>query len=124
MASSATRSVALRENAKRHSRNDIPTGEDRALTDADFRQKLRSYIEERFLVTFDADFPENSDLFREGVMDSFGYIQLHRFIESEFGIAFTDSELAQGVLASLTQIQDYVSRRLRAQTDARNIPGA
>lgn len=94
------------------------------MTDADFRQKLRGFIEERFLVTFDADFPEDSDLFREGVMDSFGYIQLHRFIESEFGIAFTESELAKGVLVSLTQFQDYVGRRLDLQTDAHTIPRA
>jgi D-alanine--poly(phosphoribitol) ligase subunit 2 len=82
------------------------------VTDTDYRQKLRGFVEERFLVTFDDDFPEDSDLFREGVMDSFGYVQLHRYIEREFGVTFTAADLAQGVLVSLTQIEAYVARRL------------
>lgn len=89
------------------------------MTDADYKHKLRSFIEERFLVTFDDDFPEDTDLFREGVMDSFGYVQLHRYIESEFGVTFTEADLTQGVLVSLTQIQAHVARRLNLQTTAK-----
>lgn len=86
------------------------------MTEADVRQKLRCFIEERFLVTFDVDFPEDTDLFREGVMDSFGYVQLHRYIESEFGVTFTEADLKQGVLVSLTQIEAYVARRLGSRS--------
>ncbi len=86
------------------------------MNDASYKLKLRNFIEERFLLTFDEEFPENSDLFREGAMDSFGYVQLHRFIENEFGITFTEIDLSQGVLVSLTQIQDYVGRRLGQST--------
>lgn len=86
------------------------------MTEADYRHKLRCFIEDRFLVTFDEDFPENTDLFREGVMDSFGYVQLHRFIEREFGVAFTEADLKSGLLVSLTQTQEHVARRLGLQS--------
>ena len=86
------------------------------MTEADYKRKLRSFIEDRFLVTFDDDFPEDTDLFREGVMDSFGYVQLHRYIESEFGVTFAEADLTKGLLVSLAQIQDYVARRLGQQS--------
>jgi acyl carrier protein len=89
------------------------------VTDADYKHKLRSFIEERFLVTFDDDFPEGTDLFREGVMDSFGYVQLHRYMESEFGVTFTEADLTQGVLVSLTQIQAHVAQRLNLPVSAK-----
>lgn len=80
-----------------------------------WRQRLRGFMEDRFLITFGPDFPEDSDLFREGVIDSFGYVQLHRFLESEFGIAFTEADLAQGLLVSLTQIETHVAQRLHGR---------
>ena len=87
------------------------------MADFDCKQKLRSFIEERFLVTFDDSFPEDTDLFREGVMDSFGYVQLLRYIESEFGVKLTEVDLTQGLLASLTQIQAHVEHRMEMRAD-------
>jgi hypothetical protein len=37
---------------------------------------IRAFIEEQFLIEFGDDFPEDTDLFRAGVMDSFGYVRL------------------------------------------------
>jgi acyl carrier protein len=74
--------------------------------------KIRAFIEKQFLVEFDATFPETTDLFREGVMDSFGYVQLHRFLEREFGIAFSEAELTKNLLASCTEICVYVLRKM------------
>ncbi|MDN3720439.1 hypothetical protein QW131_17405 [Roseibium salinum] len=45
--------------------------------------KIRDFIEDQFLIEFDETFPETSDLFKEGVVDSFGYIQLIRFLEKK-----------------------------------------
>lgn len=73
---------------------------------------IRAFIEEQFLVEFDDGFPEDSNLFKEGVMDSFGYIQLCRFLEREFGIAFTEAEMTGNVLVSLTQIRATVADKL------------
>lgn len=77
--------------------------------------KIRTFIEGQFLVEFDATFPEDTDLFREGVMDSFGYVQLHRFIEREFGIKLSEAELTENLLVSCTQICVYVLRKVAQQ---------
>lgn len=74
--------------------------------------KIRAFIEEQFLVEFDDDFPEDTNLFKEGVMDSFGYVQLCRFLEREFAIAFTEAEMTGNVLVSLTQIRATVAAKL------------
>lgn len=76
--------------------------------------KIRAFIEEQFLVEFDDDFPEDTNLFKEGVMDSFGYVQLCRFLEREFAITFTEAEMTGNVLVSLSQIRDTVATKLAA----------
>lgn len=74
--------------------------------------KIRDFIEEQFLIEFDDSFPEDSDLFKEGVMDSFGYVQLIRFLEQEFDIRFTEQEMTGDVLVSLAQIRETVARKV------------
>lgn len=74
--------------------------------------KIRDFIEEQFLIEFDDSFPEDSDLFKEGVMDSFGYVQLIRFLEQEFHIRFTEQEMTGDVLVSLVQIRETVARKV------------
>ncbi|SEH40736.1 acyl carrier protein [Magnetospirillum fulvum] len=74
--------------------------------------KIRAFIEEQCLIEFDDSFPEDSNLFKEGVMDSYGYVHLCRFLEREFGIHFTEAEMTGNVLVSLTQIRDTVAAKL------------
>jgi len=80
--------------------------------------KIRAFIEEQFLVEFDESFPEDTNLFKEGVMDSFGYVQLCRFLEREFGVTFTETEMTGNVLVSLTQIRDSMTRKLAERGEA------
>lgn len=75
-------------------------------------QQIRDFIEDQFLIEFDESFPETSDLFKEGVMDSFGYIQLIRFLEKEFDIKFSEQEMTANVMVSLSLIEKTVSRKL------------
>lgn len=76
--------------------------------------KIRAFIEEQFLIEFDESFPEDSDLFKEGVMDSFGYVQLCRFLEKEYGFRFSEAEMTGNVLVSLTQVRAFVARKTAA----------
>jgi D-alanine--poly(phosphoribitol) ligase subunit 2 len=73
--------------------------------------KIRDFMEERFLIVFDESFPEDTDLFKEGVMDSFGYVQLCRFLEQEFGFTFSEEDLTGNVLVSLTRIRAFVEQK-------------
>jgi D-alanine--poly(phosphoribitol) ligase subunit 2 len=74
--------------------------------------KIRTFMEEQFLIEFDEALPEESNLFMEGVMDSFGYVQLCRFLEKEFDISFSEQEMTENVLVSLTQINNAVTRKI------------
>lgn len=80
--------------------------------------KIRAFMEEQFLVEFDDTLTEDSNLFKEGVMDSFGYVQLCRFLEQEYGITFTEDEMTGNVLVSLSQIRDTVARKVAALSAA------
>jgi len=73
--------------------------------------KIREFMEQRFLIAFDESFPEDTDLFKEGVMDSFGYVQLCRFLEQEFGFKFSEEDLTSNVLVSLSRIRAFVDER-------------
>lgn len=75
--------------------------------------KIRTFIEEQFLIEFDDTFPENSNLFMEGVLDSFGYVELCHFLEKEYSIKFSEKEMTSNVLVSLTQMQDAVMLKLK-----------
>ena len=83
-------------------------------------KQIREFIEDRFLIEFDDTFPESTDLFKAGVMDSFGYVQLCRFLESTFHFRFSEGEIANNVLVSLTGIEDYVARKLESQAASVN----
>lgn len=77
--------------------------------------KIRDYIEQSFLIEFDESFPEDTDLFKEGVMDSFGYVQMCRFLEKEFDIHFSEKEITGNVLTSLTRIREFVLQKTRSE---------
>ncbi|WP_306602423.1 hypothetical protein [Azonexus sp.] len=77
--------------------------------------KIRDYIEQSFLIEFDESFPEDTDLFKEGVMDSFGYVQMCRFLEKEFDIRFSEKEITGNVLTSLTRIREFVLQKKRSE---------
>jgi len=78
--------------------------------------RIRTFVEEQFLIEFDETFPEDSNLFMEGVMDSFGYVQLCRFLEQEYEFRFTEEEMTGNVLTSLAQIKKYIAAKIAAKT--------
>lgn len=80
--------------------------------------KIRDYIEQQFLIEFDESFPEDADLFKEGIMDSFGYVQLCRFLEKEFGIQFSEGEMTGNILTSLTRIREFVRQKTASSNAA------
>lgn len=78
----------------------------------DRTDRIRQFIEDRFLVEFGGEVTDGSDLFKAGVMDSFGYIQLMAFLEDEFSIDVTDEEILTDVFVSLDAIDAFVARKL------------
>lgn len=72
---------------------------------------IQRFLERTFLVTFDEELTRDTDLFKAGVMDSFGYMQLLDFLGQEFSVHLTEDELAERVLVSLADISGFVASR-------------
>jgi D-alanine--poly(phosphoribitol) ligase subunit 2 len=75
-------------------------------------ERIRRFIEDQFLVEFDETLNADSDLFKEGVIDSFGYVQFCRFLEKTFGITFSEAEMTGNVMVSLRQFDEGVGSKL------------
>ena len=78
-------------------------------------EKIKAYLEESLLIEFDGDeLNRSTDLFKEGSMDSFGYIQLIAYLKQEFDLEISEDELTSNVLVNLAGICEFVSSRARA----------
>ncbi|MGW1373514.1 acyl carrier protein [Streptomyces sp. NPDC002446] len=71
------------------------------------KQELRKHMEDQFMFEFDSDITEDTDLFKAGILDSFGYISLMTHIEKEYGVPLGDDILGN-VMVSLSGIVDFV----------------
>lgn len=69
------------------------------------REKVRTYIK----TAIHADNTEDTTLiFREGYLDSMGFIMLIAFLEEEFGIKTGDADLVEKNFESINAITDFV----------------
>ena len=78
----------------------------------DAAAKLKSYLERQLLVEFGSEVDESSDLFRLGLIDSYAYIEVLRFIESEFQVSFTEEEMLLEVEVSLAGLAALAERKM------------
>jgi len=75
------------------------------------REELQRYLEETFLFEFGDEIGAEDDLFRLGIIDSFGYLQMLRHLEKQYGITFSEEELLSNVLVSFEGILDCVTAK-------------
>lgn len=78
-------------------------------------EKIREYMEDRFLVDFGEDVTPDTDLFKAGVMDSFGYLQLMDYLETEFDVKIASDEILTNVFVSLATIDAFVAEKIDAK---------
>ena len=78
-------------------------------------EKLRRFIEDTFMFEFGEELTTETDLFKAGVIDSFGYMQLMQFLDSEFGVRFADEELLSNILVSYDNLIGWVGGRVGTQ---------
>lgn len=77
------------------------------------QEKIRQYILQASHV--DANkIKDESLLFKEGFFDSMGFILLITFLEEEFKIKTSDSDLLEENFESINAIRDFVGRKLEA----------
>ncbi len=75
------------------------------------RERVRRFIRESFLVD---DFEDHDSFLATGLIDSLGVLQLVAFVESEFSVSVTDTELVPDNFDSVANVSAFVERRLAA----------
>lgn len=75
-------------------------------------EKIRDFIGSNFLVEFGVDFRGDTDLFKAGVVDSFGYLQLITFLQDEFSVVYSDEEMLTNIMVSLDAIVNSVQLKV------------
>lgn len=74
-------------------------------------QAITDFLEETFLFEFDVDVAADEDLFKAGIIDSFGYVQLIKFLKTEFNITISEEELMSNILVSKNKIIEFVQAK-------------
>ena len=82
------------------------------------QDRIEVYLTEQFLFEFGEELNADSDLFKAGIIDSMGYIQLIKFLESEFSIRLTEEELLSNVLVSVNGMVEFVQSKLETSASA------
>lgn len=73
---------------------------------------VKSFLTRQFLFEFTDQITDETDLFQEGIVDSFGFIELIGFLEKEFNIKFSDEELISGQFNSFNKIIGILSNKI------------
>lgn len=74
-------------------------------------KSILAFVEEHFLVELGKDFEGSTNLFEARIIDSFGFIELVRFLESRFQIRIKDTDLISGELTSIQSMVNLVEQR-------------
>ncbi|WP_221888448.1 acyl carrier protein [Paenibacillus popilliae] len=78
----------------------------------ELKGEIFDYMNETFLLEFNDNITEGTDLFKAGIIDSFGYLKLITFLENEFHIKFSEDEILDNVFVSFSDIVNCISRKL------------
>lgn len=97
----------------------IPDQETPSLLAAKVRAGVRAYVVENLLLGTDAELADAPSLIEAGVLDSTGAMELVGFLEQEFAVAISDSEIVPENLDSLDGIAGFVARKIAARQSQR-----
>lgn len=74
--------------------------------------KIREFVRSRFEIPEnDSEFNDDVHLFDYGYVDSFGAVELTRFVENEFAIEISASDLVAYPLNTVREIADFAIKR-------------
>jgi acyl carrier protein len=75
---------------------------------AEIRERLLDFISGHFRIPRDGIDPQTS-LVDQGVIDSFGFVEIALFLETEFSVAVADEQINRDNFGSVTKIADFVA---------------
>ncbi len=85
---------------------------------AELTAELKHYLENEALFTFGDEITEDTDLFKAGVLDSFGYVSLMNHVQQRYGVELGE-QMLDTVLVSLSAIVKFVEANLLSSVDGR-----
>ena len=77
---------------------------------AAIKTKIKEYIQQATFVEKDK-IKDDSLIFKEGYFDSMGFVVLITYLEENFGIKTTDSDLVEENFESINAITDFIIRK-------------
>ncbi len=83
---------------------------------------IRDFLTRTFLFEFSTEVHANTDLFDAGLIDSYGFIELVKFLEQTYGISLSDDDLASKEMATLSGIACLVAERQGANRQSQQVP--
>jgi acyl carrier protein len=90
---------------------------------AEIREKLLDFISGHFRIPRDRIDPQGS-LVDQGVIDSFGFVEIASFLETEFAIAVPDDQINGANFSSVARIVDFVTAAAPVAVRAGELPWA
>lgn len=80
----------------------------------EIQSELIEFIEEKFLFKFDGEIiSHNTNFFQEGLIDSFGLIDLVTHIEHRWSFVLNDNELTSPLISTLEGLTNLVFIKLK-----------
>ena len=81
---------------------------------ADTKKQLRDYIVENFLFgDTETKFTDNDSFMEKGIIDSTGILEVITYIEENYEIKIEDDELIPENLDSISNIVNFIDRKLK-----------
>jgi len=77
----------------------------------DIQEELLAFIMKNFMVERD-EIDITKSLIDEGIIDSFGLVEIGTFMESAFGITVADDDMIRENFGSVLKMVDFISRRM------------
>ncbi len=74
------------------------------------KEKVKEYIQQATFVEKDK-IKDDSLIFKEGYFDSMGFVVLITFLEENFGIKTSDSDLVEENFESINAISNFIIRK-------------
>jgi acyl carrier protein len=78
---------------------------------SDITLKIRDFIAKTFLIEFNGEINDATDLFNLGIIDSFGFIELITYIEKTFQVEFEQDELLADHLSTVNSMVELIRKK-------------
>jgi acyl carrier protein len=90
----------------------------------DTREEIRRYLLEHSVTPGVTTLDDGWSLMEQGVLDSFGLVELLGFLEERFGLQVADEEMEAAHFATVQSICEFVARKQTEDAAGRPARGA